>query len=381
MLDLIFVSMENWDEVWRRNQFLCATLARRYPALKILFVGLPRNVAHHIRNGKFADLFRPATWRLADYPGITVTRSLRVCPESIPGGRKFNEWFSRWQIHRVARGVGIKSPVLWLNPHYAVHMAGRMGERAVIYDITDDWALAKFSSGREDINLIRMQDRELCQKADLVIVCSEALEGSRRPLAKRILLLPNGVDSAHYQSVSIRPAEQRWPGPVFGYTGTLHDDRTDVEIVLALARAFPHGSVVLVGPDMLEAAASRLLEPQKNVYRTGSVPYSEIPRYMASFDVCIVPHVETPFTDSLNPIKLWEYLASGKPVVSTNVAGFRSYSDLCSIASGPEAFVQACQKAVDEKNNPGRAARMEVASRNGWESRVDRLLEEVREIG
>jgi len=379
MRDLIFVSLEDWDEVWRRNQFLCAALARRFPEMKILFVGLPRNVSHGLRHGKLAELGGKATRTLPDFPNITVTHALKLFPDSMDAGRRCNERMARGHIRRVARRLGLRDPLLWLNPHGAVHMAGAMNEKAVIYDITDDWAMAPSFSER-DRKLIVEQDRALCQRADLVVVCSESLEASRRGRCKALLLLPNGVDHARYAAIPDASQPGRWPGPVFGYTGTIHSDRFDVELVAGLAEAFPGGSVVLVGPDHLTAGEKSRLAAHPNIHITGPVPYARIPEVMGHFDVCIVPHVETQFTNSLNPLKLWEYLASGKPVVSTNVAGFSDYPQFCRIASGREGFVRACREALGE-NGASRAGRRLEAARHSWDRRVDVLLETLAGAG
>ncbi len=373
MRDLIFVSLENWDDVWRRNQFLCAGLAKRFPAMKILFVGLPRNVTHHLRRGTLGALRGEATWTVPGFPNITVTRALKLFPDSLRAGRLLNEAISRRHILSVAGGLGIKDPVLWLNPYSAAHMAGAMGERAMVYDITDDWALAPSFSDSER-KLIIGQDRALCERANLVVVCSEALAESRAATCKNLLLLPNGVDNAHYAAIPDTTRKGRWQSPVFGYTGTIHADRFDTELAAGLARSFPTGSVVLVGPDHLTPAEKNRLALCGNIHVTGPVSYERIPEVMSEFDVCIVPHVETGFTNSLNPLKLWEYLASGKPIVSTRVAGFNSYPNLCRIASGVDAFVTACGEAMAE-NGAARPARRAEARKHSWERRLDVLLD------
>ncbi len=371
--DMIFVSMENWDEVWRRNQFLCAGLARRFPEMKILFVGTPRNVSHGIRSGSLSKMREKATAAVPGLPNITVTRPVKLMPNSLRSGRRMNEAMARAHVRRVSREIGIKRPLLWLNPHSAVHMAGRMGERAVVYDITDDWSLATVPPWEKQ--LILDQDAALCKRADLVIVCSEALEKSRRSKCSRILLLPNGVDPAHYTPVSqpVKTRHAEWPSPVLGYTGTLHADRVDVDLLIGIARSFSDGAIVLIGPNCMPDATTNRLKAESNIKLMGEVPYSKLPEYMARFDVCIVPHNETPFTESLNPIKLWEYLAGGKPIVSTKVAGFRDYPSLCHIASGVDAFAEACKAALKEDigNSEKRIAE---ASMNSWDRRIDCLL-------
>ena len=266
--------------------------------MKILFVGLPRNVSNDLRRGNFRGLRATPTWIVPGLPNITVTHALKLFPDTIPVGRRLNERMARSHIRAEARKLGIQNPLLWLNPHSALHMAGRMGESGVVYDITDDWAEAPSFSERER-KLILRQDRALCARADLVIVCSESLESSRRPHSRRILLLPNGVDCEHYAGIG-QPTG-RWPRPVLGYTGTIHGDRFDVDLAAGLARSFPQGSVVLVGPDHLTAVEKEKLAALKNVHVTGPVAYREIPATMAQFDVCIVPHVETRFTNSPQP--------------------------------------------------------------------------------
>lgn len=377
MRDLIFVSMEDWDEIWRRNQFICADLAKRYPDQKILFVGMPWDVSRHIRRGTLSELRKPISWKVEGLPNITVIQPLKFFPDSFAVGRWMNGLMSRIQIRRAARKLGMDQPILWLNPHSAVHMVGRMEESASIYDITDDWGLTPcFPKALRD--RIKAQDRELCAKADLVIVCSEDLYKSRREMCREILLLPNGVDANHYAGVSRKIETNGFARPVFGYTGTLHPDRTDTKLIAALASAFPDGTVMLIGPDHLTPADRRVLAEHRNVLMPGPVPYAKIPEAMGKFDVCIVPHVETAFTESLNPIKLWEYLASGKPIVSTNIAGFRDYGQICHIASGFEGFIAGCRSALSD-NEENREKRIAAASRNTWNSRVDTLLRTLAE--
>jgi teichuronic acid biosynthesis glycosyltransferase TuaH len=162
--DLVFVSLENWDEVWRRNQFLCSGLAQRFPQSKILFVGLPRDISNAVRRRDFSELRSGSTQTIPDYPNITVTRPLKLAPNTLKGGRRLNERMFRAHVRRTMNQVGISKPLLWLNPHDALHMAGRMNERAVIYDITDDWALASRPAWEK--RLIEEQDRLLCKRAD-----------------------------------------------------------------------------------------------------------------------------------------------------------------------------------------------------------------------
>ncbi len=458
MRDLIFVSLEPWDEVWRRNQFVCAELSRRFPGNQVLFVARPvfwpllLRAALRSRGGAGRRALRRALRdrfrALPDFPNISVYTPLKWFPNPLPGARKWNETRMTRGIRLAAKRAGVRDPLLWLNPHDAGFLIGETGERGVVYDITDDWELAAPAGPQRE--RIAGEDRDLCRRVDLTVVCSQALYNSRVGVAKRLLLLPNGVNADHYArpgqsdprppgrfaldatfvpasaletktsatqipipstngatstptlastrtattptpvvaqttttpttgaaqtaTTPTNPATpglggREWARPVFGYTGSLHRERIDLELVEQLAQEFSHGSVVLVGPQhWSDDSLARAQQKHPNLFAPGSVAYAQIPEVMARFDVCIVPHLRSEFVESLNPIKLWEFLACGKPIVSTDVAGFRDFPALVRLAKNAPAFLEACQSALQEVNacderlfptptNPDRAAK------------------------
>jgi glycosyltransferase involved in cell wall biosynthesis len=383
MRDLVFVSLERWDRVWRRNQFLCAQWLRRFPRMRLLFVEPPRDLSHAVRTGRFATLKSPADDRVPDFPGLSLFRPLKVCPNTLGAGRVANALLLRFQIRAAMQRAGLRNPILWINDHFAGHLAGTLCERGVVYDITDDWCHFPSASAGERLR-IEQADRHLCAKANVVVVCSEALEKSRRPLSRRLIRIPNGVDPQHYALCrtqnSFGKRGGRLAGPVFGYAGTLHGDRLDLELISRLAREFPLGKVVLCGPDFLSAAEREKLASHSNVEVRPAVAYAKVPRVISEWDVCIVPHKKTPFTESLNPIKLWEYLASGKPIAGTPVAGFRDYPHLCHLGEGVEGFLGACRRALNEEAWLP-AERVRAVEGHSWEARAEDALDVFRQEG
>ncbi|MGC9259890.1 MAG: glycosyltransferase [Phycisphaerae bacterium] len=468
MKKLIFVSLESWDDIWRRNQFVCAELARRYPDMQILFVCPPRDVSNAIRTRRLGSLRGPNNWHPEGFPNITVTRPLKLLPSTLAAGRWINDFMARAHIRRAALRLneqrsmsnttkelevrseeledaaknlesGSQKPeddanrrfypagqnesaahpkpsascllpsdflsssappkvlisdqcslviersvVLWLNPQDAVHMVGRMGESRVIYDITDDWTqFTHFTDRKALLERTIAEDAELCRRADAVIVCSKSLYESRKALARNIHLIPNGVDAAHYRCVlddhgPLPEACRNWRRPVFGYTGSIHADRVDVKLVEAMTVAMQAqnmpGTIVLIGPVMLPADQRQRLEATGRVIFAGPMAYRDLPQYMRAFDVCIVPHCMTAFVESLNPIKLWEYLAAGKPIVSTDVAGFRDYPELVRTARTAEEFLAQCRAALAEGTEKSEQRRTE-AEKHSWRSRVDDIVD------
>lgn len=380
MRDLIFISLENWDGVWRRNQFLCVEWLRRFPTMRLLFVGRSRDVSHAVRKGDRTVFSQPAEQKVPDLPGLTILNPLKPLPNSISPARWINQRLMLAEIRSAAQRAGLRSPLLWINDHFAAHLAGKLGERAVIYDVTDDWALMN-SIPQNERQRIREADAALCKAADLVVVCSEALERSRRRLSRKLARIPNGVDAERYGCVTPRGCDsEQGARKTFGYVGTLHGDRLDLELVIALARRRPSDRVVLCGPNLLTETEALQLRAHANVELRAAVDYQRVPGLIEEFDVCILPHRCTPFTESLNPIKLWEYLASGKPVAATPVAGFRDYGHLFQLAKGEDGFLGACEKALQEDARLA-GVRMREAARHSWKVRADDLLEIFRQEG
>jgi glycosyltransferase involved in cell wall biosynthesis len=211
-------------------------------------------------------------------------------------------------------------PTLWLNDPLAADLLRRTGWPA-LYDITDDWLLAD-RSPREHDRLVE-SERYLLDHCRHVVVCSPRLLQTKSPgRAERVTLVPNAVDVDAYQAEAPRPTDLP-RGPVVLYVGTLHRDRLDVDLSAELAQGLRGAATfVLVGPVALDTADQTLLTDAGAVL-LGAREHVTIPAYLKNADVLVVPHVVTDFTDSLDPIKVYEYLAAGRPVVSTPVAGFR----------------------------------------------------------
>lgn len=374
---LIFVSLESWDAVWRRNQFICHELVRRNPGLTILFVEPARDVSNTLRTKRWHQLKGKRVRQAFSGGNIFCLRPLKWLPGSLPGGRKFNEWHLRRQIKTQMKRLRMNGALLWVNAHQACHLAGTLETQGLIYDITDDWT--SFGSMSERL-VTQAQDAMLCRQADAVIVCSQRLYELKRAFHERVHLIPNGVDAAYYRRVldgtgPLPAAAAQWEKPVFGYVGTVHHQRVDVPLVTQVAGLMTRGSIVLIGPSHLDSSQADSLLRTGRVHFVGAVPYREVPEYMRAFDVCMVPHVVSAFTESLNPIKLWEYLAAGKPIVSTDIAGFRDFPQHVSIAKTALEFLKACESALHESHEKP-SSRRDEAAKHGWTSRVE-LVEEV----
>lgn len=370
MTDLVVVSLEAWDDVWRRNQHLVAGLLQSDPALRVLFVEPPADPTHDLRSGR-----RPSFARgVRQVPDVASGRLFTVRPVKWLPRRldpHADERLAR-AVMRAADSLGMRHPLLWINDPGAVALAER-SDWPMLYDITDDWLAA--DRAESERRRAAANESRLLDLAREVVVCSPELE-RRKGANRSVELIPNAVDADAYRRPVPRPPDLP-DGAVALYLGTVHPDRIDVGLCVTSARALGEaGTLVLVGPNLLAAdqaarlhdAGARLLGPR---------PRNGVIGYLQHADVLVVPHVVTEFTDSLDPIKLYEYQAVGRPVVSTPVAGFRDADDpRITIASG-DAFAAAVVATVPAASRFPDGADGPVAD---WSDRVAAMAVVLRRL-
>jgi glycosyltransferase involved in cell wall biosynthesis len=359
--EIVVCSLERWDEVWRRNQFFVDALLKRHPGLRVLFVEPSADVMH--------DLARRRLPRISRLRTIGYGRRLRAIQPTKVLPRRLGplaDWLLLAQVRRASKRTGFDAPILWINDVTYAPLIEQTGWPAV-YDITDDWLLAPFSP--RELERLRRLNALALAVADAVVVCSPALEKSRSR-TRPVSVVPNGVDVEHFRRPQPRPSDLPAASTAV-YVGSLHDARLDVELVDDLADALPQLSVVLVGPDSLGRESHDVLARHPNVHLLGARPYAVIPAYLQHADVVIVPHRVTPFTESLDPIKAYECLATATPTVATPVSGFREYAEALHVV-GRENFKQCVAEVVSSP--PNRDNRFEPVD---WDTRsraFERLL-------
>jgi glycosyltransferase involved in cell wall biosynthesis len=213
---------------------------------------------------------------------------------------------------------------------------------------------------------------------DAVVVSQRLLREEIEPLLpRRIVEIGNGVDhelfDAAYRAPQVPDAIAGAPRPRIGYAGALAE-WIDLELLGATADAFPDGTLVLVGPVVGPSGrADTLVASHPNVRWLGPVPHEELPHCVAGMDVCLIPFRKTPLTRGVNPNKLWEYLALGKPVVATDFSPFvHEYQEVLRVGATPAAFVAAVRAALAAPVDT--EARRAVARQHSWDESAARLV-------
>lgn len=371
---LVVVSLEPWDEVWRRNQHLVAGLLRQDPELRVLFVEPAIDLVQAVRLGVHP---RPGRGlRRGPYlPGSTPGALWLLEPTKALPRRLDPGYDARWAVRviRTAERLGFLRPTLWVNDPSGAEVLERSGWPA-LYDITDDWLVAHRDAathGRQ----VRQED-ELMRRCIEVVVCSTGLsrtKSQRRP----VTLLQNAVDAEAVRIPRARPRDLP-DGPVAVYVGTLHSDRLDVDLCAATGAALRGaGTLVLVGPNALTHDEDTRLA-QGSVIRLGAKDARDVPAYLQHADVLVVPHIVDDFTDSLDPIKLYEYRAVGRVVVCTPVSGFRDATSERTRVVDAADFPAAVRDAIPALDAFPTGADPDVPT---WATRVEQMRSVLDRVG
>ena len=225
-----------------------------------------------------------------------------------------------------------------------------------------------------------VQDEErLLRMADVVFVTAQALLETRRKLHSNVHLVPNAADYEHFaRSVPPAPELVRLPSPIIGYVGALAP-WVDYELLRFLAESRPSWSFVFVGPILSDVSPLRGLA---NVHLLGYRAYPSLPSYLAGFDVCIIPFRMNDLIEATNPVKFYEYLAAGKPVVATPLPEILPFSGVVRVADSPESFLEAVEESITGDSESRASERRAVARHHTWRARVEQIsaiLEEALE--
>jgi glycosyltransferase involved in cell wall biosynthesis len=274
-------------------------------------------------------------------------------------------------IRRDLRRLGFQRPVVIAGLPHAVDALPRLARGCLVYHCSDD-----FSAVRGFPRTLPALEAELCSRADLVIATSVTLAEERRLYNPNTHWVSNGADVAHFGRPAEPAAELRaLKRPLVGFVGGL-SQWVDLEVVAFLARERPRWTFVLIGPLGIPTDAVTELA---NVRLFGPRPYEVLPSYLAGMDVGLIPFRDEPVTYHADPIKAYEYLAAGLPVVSTDLPALRRLAHVARLARTPRQFLVELDSAIGEGRDAHAAERRAEAAKHSWDARfadVARLIEQ-----
>lgn len=384
--DVVLLSTADWDNpFWTNKQHVAVALTDRgYRVLYIDSLGL-RRPSLSSRD------FRRILKRLgkAVRPPRKVRENLWVWSpvtlpfNAIPAVRKLNRLLLSFGVSIWRSWLGMRRAVLWTYNPLSHELLSLKPWTRVVYHCVDE---IKAQPGMPSEILARAED-ELVRQASIVFVTSTTLVATRRLINPHTYYLSNVADYAHFskallEETTIPSDVASIRGPRIGFIGAISGYKVDFDLLRDLAEKNPNWSIVLIGeigegdpwtdPARLQGVA--------NIHLLGPKPYSALPAYLKGIDVAILPNRLNEYTAAMFPMKFFEYLASGRPVVSTFLPSLSAFAGEAYFAASREEFGQAIESAL-AGGGASLERRLNLAKEYTYDSRTDRMLNLIEEVG
>jgi UDP-galactopyranose mutase len=362
--DLVCLSHLRWDFVYQRPQHL---LSRCAQSRRVFFIEEP--VVEFV-DAWWLDVSQRecGVWvvvpHLPDWVGDTLRATMH---ESL-----INELF---EDHAIA------NPILWYYTPAALSFTAHLEASAVVYDCMDE-----LSAFRGASPALQELEQSLLQRADVVFTGGQSLYEAKKHLHPNIHAFPSSIDTAHFaqaRTLTDEPIDQRdIPHPRLGFYGVI-DERMDLELLEGIAQAKPDWQLVMIGPVVKIDPAQ--LPQQPNIHYLGSKSYQELPHYLAGWDVAMLPFARNESTRFISPTKTPEYLAAGKPVVSTSIRDVvRPYGEqnLVQIADTVTDFVAAVAAVMQGRSREPNWLHQvdQFLTQNSWDQTWTNMLQHIEVV-
>ena len=381
MNQIVCLSTSNFNPFPTRKQ----NVIKRLKESEILYFDPPVTIL-----APFKD--KSALKRLFAYlkEGERVTDSITVyaMPPVLPFYNKVrfinrvNQWALSCYVKSKIKLHRFNHPVLWCYSPSSCDIASRIPKRALVYDCVDRHSAYK---GMINPAVVDNMERELAKDADLVFSTAIGLHETLSAYNQNAVLIPNG---AAYEIFS-KAAEGGLPvpkellglkGKIYGFVGMLQEC-INYDWLEALAKACPDGHLVLIGRPLPGVDLS-YFKQYKNVHFLGLKKQTELPEYIARFDVCLNLFRAGALSKDVSPLKFYEYLATGKPIVTApEPLQVLDYADVVYLAKNADEFIKQCLLAAGEENPVLREKRMRYGKECSWDARVGRMEEELKKRG
>jgi beta-glucosidase/6-phospho-beta-glucosidase/beta-galactosidase/glycosyltransferase involved in cell wall biosynthesis len=365
---ILVFSHLRWGFVWQRPQQYLSRFARFHPVLFVEepFFDLPDGCEPRL------DFHRV----LPNVSVITPHCSSEMAKDlSLP--QRLREWVKQG-LEIVNQNGAFDQPLLWYySPMDSAWSLGHFPNRGVVYDCMDE--LSQFTGAPKELV---ENERRLMDHADVVFTGGYELWTKKSAVHPNAHFYGCGVEFDHFNQAqnadtSIPPDIDFLPRPILGWFGVV-DERVDYHLLAEVARLRPDWSIAIVGP--VVKVDPNLLPHAPNLHWLGSRDYSVLPNYCRAFDVCMMAFAINKATEFINPTKALEYLATGKPVVSTAVKDVvRQYSDLVEIATSPQDFIRKAEQLLDNPRPDRIEQGLALARKMSWEGHVTSMRNNIKQ--
>jgi glycosyltransferase involved in cell wall biosynthesis len=283
---------------------------------------------------------------------------------------------------REARRLGLDSIILWIYQPLDNYILKLFKERVIsVYDWAENWSkyFIEFRGGKKE--QVAQLEEKTARECDIVFTVSNKLLSKAATVNKNSYLLRDGVDAKVFdKSGSDMPSDlKNIKKPILGYLGTINE-RVDVDLLLYISDRFPQVSIVMIGDIHERRHDVSLLKDRGNIYLLGSKEYGDLGQYTVHFDACILPYVKEKIPDT-RPTKVFDYLATGKPIITTAIKDINDVGKFMNAAGSKEEFAAVLEEILKGKKQGNPSERKEFAKQNSWDHRASEIMDIIRKNG
>jgi glycosyltransferase involved in cell wall biosynthesis len=373
--DLVCVGFADWDAELPTNQHhLMGRLAQRNKVLFVESLGLRRPQLAGRDARRILRRLRRGLARPRQRGGVHVLSPLVIPLHGSAALQRLNGWLLRRQVRRAARRLGLERPILWGYVPQAEQLIPALEPRLVVYHCVDDIAAQK----GVDAAGFRAAEERFARAADLVIASARSLVQRLRHLNPNVLYAPNVADTPLFSTAlepgQVDPGLKQLARPRIVFHGALVATKLDLPLIAGLARLRPDWSIALVGPRGLGDPGTDLsaIEGIANIHELGPRAHDALPAVLRGAAAGIIPYAVNPLTSSVFPMKVYEYLAAGLPVVSTPLPALDGVEDVV-IAADAQAMADALERELAADTPELRAERSRRAASHSWDARIEEI--------
>ncbi len=378
--DVLLFATADWDTpYWTNKQHTARHLAQL--GFRVLYVESPGLRLLTVNRKDFGRILRRVKRGLLPprpvEPGVWVLSPLAIpFKHHWPSIRTINQGWIRRRITRFAKRHGFQRPLVWTYHPFVLEALVGLDFSCLVYHCVDDLSALP----RIDGTAFNAEEQRLLRCADWVFTAGKALQKKCATLNENTEYLPNVADFDHFsraRRIGILPPDlAAIPEPRIGYVGVLSDFKVDFALVLAVARHCPHWHWVFIGEER-EGQVNQLigeLRCRPNVHFLGYKSYAVLPDYLRGFSVATLPCLINDYTRSMFPMKYFEYLAAGVPVVSTPLEFTKSHTAWLQVAAEPDAYVEAIARQL-ARGRLSDAEAVAAVGENTWKARLIKMLD------
>jgi glycosyltransferase involved in cell wall biosynthesis len=306
---------------------------------------------------------------------VTPFNFLSLYQYNMKWDRIFLKKLTLYAIKKLLKRFNSEDIILWISHPFAIEYIGEFGEIKVCYDCTERFS--EFKEWKTNVRtLIKINDSRIIEKADIIFTQTKFHLENIKEINPQTYLIPNAVDYNIYIQSNNREDLlsdiESIKKPILGFIGRYNSKYIDNVLMSKVAESFPDCSLVLIG-SFIDYEDYKHFRGYRNFYLLGLKPLNQIPAYLQFFDVCLLPLKIEANKRMGSPLKLYDYLASGKPIVATKVSGTEDFGDVVFLAENHEEFIIGIKTSLNENDLSMHTKRIEKARENTWAHRTEQV--------